>query len=888
MAAALPSSATRRQGDKSMRYTREQLLSVRPKTCPPFALLPQPVYTLDEMIGLEPVGRLRVPQKLKSFGEVYRLRPANIYALLQIPMPTIRRPTPSQAQGKRVIVIPPRATLMPVKPLETTENAWRPGKKTSNDAVEVMARKAQALLNKLTPERFAKLSREFFEMVNGKDEFLQRSISVVFDKALDEEFFCSVYAQLCEFMIKADTTNSFKPNLLKKCEQEFLRIQSSNRSAATAANTENLPPEEVEYQRVKAKRHLIGYMKFIGELYNLSIITPGVMLKCLTELIQVSETTKEDEMVESTCKLMTTVGPTLEHDKPKELDEMMSRLMTLRMSLPSRIRFMVEGLGELRQHKWQSRRQTDGPMTLAEIKKKAAKGPAGNETRTSQARADAMAPSSNLPRGPTRHAPISILSRDQAGEPQLRPQVTLYRPTQSSASAQPQRQPQQQQPQQTQQQQQPSQQQPSQPQEAAHAADANAETLDAVMDESAGAEEAETFHDGQEEAEAPAQHDPVKVTRLLESTLKEFLDSLDAREAIECVNELSLDSAMGEFFGLICNTYIEMNASKCQALRNLLKAVLKSDKLHNERLREELTKLVDNLADIAVDVPFVSDYAGELIGQVAAFADTDLALELLQLDGAKALSTTAQHKMFCSALKIVFEQAPSEALIMFEALKSHLPTGEQLESLFREFKLSDILEGEDDVFVDAEDGQGEEGAEGEEVVEEEGEAGEPVELMKITESKEMRDTLTAQMTQLLAGADGEQQFNAWATERISEEDQSTAFFVRCLAASIFAAAAQAPSFLDTLKSLCVALSDIVRRRKDLQIGVLLELQQFALSEAGAKYTVTLDKACKILSDARIAQPSVFVQWRNGNLGPLLPYVRNFIAQSELYKDDDQQ
>jgi hypothetical protein len=292
-----------------------------------------------------------------------------------------------------------------------------------------------------------------------------------------------------------------------------------------------------------------------------------------------------------------------------------------------------------------------------------------------------------------------------------------------------------------------------------------------------------------------------------------------------------------------------------------------------------------------VDIPFASNFIGEIVGFVATYVDANLALQLLQRDSISSISRSACNKMLCSTLQTVYEPDPSTADNLFDLLRSRLPEGEDLAVLFREFSIHGLLETTDDVFLGEDErgqaagqrqrGDGKDRGDSGDDTEEE-----VVEMLVITPSEECRASLVPQMAKLLKGPEGAENLVAWNAERIREEDQSTPFFVRCLTAGILTAAAESGSFLEILKGLCVVLSDVVRRRKDLQINVLLEIQGFVERDRPT-YTNILADACSILSRARVAQPSIFVAWRKKHLGDLATCVDAFVHDIERFKDDDQ-
>lgn len=63
--------------------------------------------------------------------------------------------------------------------------------------VDVALKTARGILNKLTPEKFEKLYDQFMEMKVSSVEILSAVVSIVYDKAVYEYEFASMYADFC-------------------------------------------------------------------------------------------------------------------------------------------------------------------------------------------------------------------------------------------------------------------------------------------------------------------------------------------------------------------------------------------------------------------------------------------------------------------------------------------------------------------------------------------------------------------------------------------------------------------------------------------------------------------------------------------------------------------
>ncbi|ORZ05300.1 armadillo-type protein [Lobosporangium transversale] len=296
--------------------------------------------------------------------------------------------------------------LADVAPLEKTENAWTPNVSTSSVPAtisadepisqDVVARKVKGLLNKLTLEKFDSISDKVLEIANlsAKEKdgtTLKHCIKLIFEKATDEPNFGSVYAMLCQKLmdkitpevkdVTVEGSNGgklFRKYLLHRCQEDFMRGWKDKASAGGVSLNDKDGPDLMSdeyYILMKAKRQGLGLIHFIGELFKLNMLTEKIMHECVKKLLaNVKE--PEEEETEGLCKLMTTVGLQLDRPEAKpHMDVYFFRMaeLTKNNKLPSRIRFMVQDVIDLRANKWVNRRAAAGPKTIAAIHEEAAR-----------------------------------------------------------------------------------------------------------------------------------------------------------------------------------------------------------------------------------------------------------------------------------------------------------------------------------------------------------------------------------------------------------------------------------------------------------------------------------------------------------------------------------
>ncbi|KAH7160076.1 hypothetical protein B0J13DRAFT_581143 [Dactylonectria estremocensis] len=300
-----------------------------------------------------------------------------------------------------------------LKPIAVTSNGWKPtsiGKASAGGAApsatgyldpELVQRKVKAALNKMTPEKFDRIADQILEIASqSKDETdgrtLRQVIQLTFEKATDEAHWASMYAKFCKRMLETMSPdvrderikdkngnivnggNLFRKYLLNRCQEEFER-----------GWTVNLPeaPEETKgdgkktgeaallsdeyYIAAAAKRRGLGLVQFIGELYKLGMLTERIMHECVHKLVDYKGVPDETE-IESLSKLLRTIGANLDAtDKGRPMmDAYFQRIQTMAdlPDLPSRLRFMLMDVIDLRRVNWHSKETNKGPKTLEEVR----------------------------------------------------------------------------------------------------------------------------------------------------------------------------------------------------------------------------------------------------------------------------------------------------------------------------------------------------------------------------------------------------------------------------------------------------------------------------------------------------------------------------------------
>ncbi|XP_041674449.1 eukaryotic translation initiation factor 4 gamma 3 isoform X2 [Drosophila eugracilis] len=297
--------------------------------------------------------------------------------------------------------------------LSENENAWRPRVLNKSDvdsdtkSTQELVRRVRGILNKLTPERFDTLVKEIIKLKIDTPEKMDEVIVLVFEKAIDEPNFSVSYARLCHRLIsevkgrdermESGTKSNlahFRNALLDKTEREFTQNVSQSTAKekklqpivdkikkSTDANEKAELEAFLEEEERKIRRRSGGTVRFIGELFKISMLTGKIIYSCIDTLLN----PHSEDMLECLCKLLTTVGAKFEQTpvNSKEpgrcysLEKSITRMQAIASKtdkdgakVSSRVRFMLQDVIDLRKNKWQTSRN-EAPKTMGQIEKEA-------------------------------------------------------------------------------------------------------------------------------------------------------------------------------------------------------------------------------------------------------------------------------------------------------------------------------------------------------------------------------------------------------------------------------------------------------------------------------------------------------------------------------------
>jgi len=221
---------------------------------------------------------------------------------------------------------------------------------------------------------------------HGSPTIFKGVILLIFEKALDEPKYSSMYAQLCK-RLNENAPNleppeckitTFKRLLLSKCKDEF-----ENRAAVSAAYEKRVGDLTIDEEEARflAKRKMLGNIKFIGELGKLEMLHDSILHRCCEQLLvgrRKQSIVDQTEDIECLAHLMKTCGRLLDSAKAKMLmDQYFDRIKALiaNPDMPTRIKFLLQDVIEMRNNNWKHRKLAtpDGPRTIQQVREDAAR-----------------------------------------------------------------------------------------------------------------------------------------------------------------------------------------------------------------------------------------------------------------------------------------------------------------------------------------------------------------------------------------------------------------------------------------------------------------------------------------------------------------------------------
>lgn len=287
--------------------------------------------------------------------------------------------------------VPPHLTLTLNEPLVEVDSSDRGtslfggGSRRPVRIVRQIHHKVMSVLSRVTPQKYVELQRELFELPlkQTTDAELKDVVKVFFEKAVQEQTFCPLYANLVADICKIPEAERdldkeakekllawrMRRELLTTCQEEFQRpIQLSEDDKVDPNTGRQLASEEIEAKRDRLKKRLCGNIKFVGELFKKKLVTERVVGSIMDLLVSDFDpqkpNAKEDYVFEVFQTLLRCVGGMCQETNPEMLRRFMGMAKRVQEHHPTaRIRFLMMDLEDLAKKGWQQR---DRLLTMEE------------------------------------------------------------------------------------------------------------------------------------------------------------------------------------------------------------------------------------------------------------------------------------------------------------------------------------------------------------------------------------------------------------------------------------------------------------------------------------------------------------------------------------------
>lgn len=319
----------------------------------------------------------------------------------------------------------------PVEKLKRSATGWHRNKE-ADDEITAKVKQVRSLLNKLTLEKFDRIFAQIVAIDLSSYDVLVGVVKEIFEKTLFEPKFSDMYAELCSRLdvvlqpilsekSEGNDQLNFRRILLNNCKEEFVRFANSSKPVKTTPKSDqdssdksgddlkspnvdaekapeetDLEKEEADLKASNAKRRMLANVRFIGELFLKDLLSETIIHKqCIQKLLQLAVETKEEDVLEALCKLLSKTGAKLSANINARDHIERYFMILVRFSrdqdIPARIRFMIQDLLEQRENGWKVRREEAGAKTIAEIhqdveKEEKSKADAANALRDRRSR----------------------------------------------------------------------------------------------------------------------------------------------------------------------------------------------------------------------------------------------------------------------------------------------------------------------------------------------------------------------------------------------------------------------------------------------------------------------------------------------------------------------
>ncbi|ARF09640.1 eukaryotic translation initiation factor 4G [Indivirus ILV1] len=173
----------------------------------------------------------------------------------------------------------------------------------------------RSILNKLTETNFEVLSKDLMSLNITKREHLTTLANLILKKAILDKKFCPIYAklsrQLASCHITEDKKIYFRDLLVNECQQIF--------NSCISYDPNNITTQEI------SKEKATGCIRFIGDIYNHSLLTDKIINSCFL-LLLMKVNSSNGYIVECLCDLLKTSGKQFISKRPQESEMVFQKI----------------------------------------------------------------------------------------------------------------------------------------------------------------------------------------------------------------------------------------------------------------------------------------------------------------------------------------------------------------------------------------------------------------------------------------------------------------------------------------------------------------------------------------------------------------------------------
>jgi len=228
----------------------------------------------------------------------------------------------------------------------------------SKDPTNTVNLNALPLFNPQTKKQFEQMRTTLAPIISGNGKKAHYGLFL-------EEFVRELAKEM-----NSDQVKKVASALTRLSNEKMKEEKAAEKGADTKPGEAALMSDEY-YIAAAAKRRGLGLVQFIGELYKLGMLTERIMHECVHRLVDYKGVPDEAE-IESLSKLLRTIGANLDQTEKGRpmMDAYFQRIQTMvdLPDLPSRLKFMLMDVVDLRRANWHSKEANKGPKTLEEVR----------------------------------------------------------------------------------------------------------------------------------------------------------------------------------------------------------------------------------------------------------------------------------------------------------------------------------------------------------------------------------------------------------------------------------------------------------------------------------------------------------------------------------------